>query len=107
MAKFEDLWQSLLLHGSSSYKRAAAEEEWNRYSTEQQQQIYDTICRKLEHNKFVHYDPVQAVRDNARKQSVKQMSFRDYYARYGTTEEKDGWRRIFLPELRKTIYEKN
>ena len=35
------------------------------------------------------------------------LSYKDYYAKYGTTEEVDGWRRKFLPEERRTIYVKN
>ena len=35
------------------------------------------------------------------------LSYTDYYNRYGTTEEKDGWVRTFLPEQQKTIYIKN
>ena len=34
------------------------------------------------------------------------LSYTDYYNRYGTTEEKDGWVRTFLPEQQKTIYVK-
>ena len=105
MARFEDLWQSLLQHGSSNYKRAAAEAEWNSYSPEQQQQIYTTICQKLEQNKFVHYDPVQAIRDNIRKLAPKQLSYQEYYARFGTTEEQDGWK-MTNPTGNKVIYVK-
>ena len=34
------------------------------------------------------------------------LSFDEYYSRYGTTEEKDGWTKKFLPEEHKTIYVK-
>ena len=34
------------------------------------------------------------------------LSYADYYTRFGTTEEVDGWRRVFLPEQQKTIYVK-
>ena len=34
------------------------------------------------------------------------MSFDDYYKKYGTTEETDGWKRVFKPEERRTIYVK-
>ena len=35
-----------------------------------------------------------------------QLSYADYYAKFGTTEEQNGWRREFLPEQQKTIYVK-
>ena len=34
------------------------------------------------------------------------LSYEAYYAKYGTTEDRDGWRRVFIPEQRKTIYVK-
>ena len=37
----------------------------------------------------------------------QELSFKDYYARFGTTEEQGGWVRKFLPEQQKTIYVKN
>ena len=41
------------------------------------------------------------------KPQQMQMSFNDYYARFGTTDEQGGWERKFLPEQQKTIYVKN
>ena len=35
------------------------------------------------------------------------LSYADYDARYGTTEETDGWHRQFLPDQQKTIYIKS
>ena len=35
------------------------------------------------------------------------LSYADYYARFGTTEEMNGWRRVFLPKEQKTIYVKS
>ena len=56
---------------------------------------------------FVHYNPVKAIRENVPKERrQQQLSFDDYYRTYGTTEEVDGWRRVFLPQLEKTIYVK-
>ena len=40
------------------------------------------------------------------KPQQMQMSYADYYRRYGTTEEQDGWKRKFLPEKQTTIYVK-
>ena len=38
---------------------------------------------------------------------LQTLSFADYYAKFGTTEEQDGWQRTFLPEQQKTIYVKH
>lgn len=78
---------------------------WESFSTQQQQQIYDTIRNKLQSGKFVHYDPVKAIRENTPK--VQIISADEYYRRYGTQANQDGWRRVFIPEQQKTIYVKN
>lgn len=77
---------------------------WESLNTRQQQQIYETIRSKLQAGKFVHYDPVKAIRDNAPK--VQIISADEYYRRYQTQENQDGWVRTFLPEQHKTIYVK-
>ena len=78
---------------------------WESLNPQQQQQIYDTIRSKLQARKFVHYDPVQAIRDNTPK--VQIISADEYYRRYQTQANQDGWVRTFLPEQHKTIYVKN
>lgn len=77
---------------------------WESLNARQQQQIYETIRSKLQAGKFVHYDPVKAIRDNAPK--VQIISADEYYRRYQTQENQDGWVRTFLPEQHKTIYVK-
>ena len=41
-----------------------------------------------------------------REQPKQILSYADYYARFGTTEETDGWQRQYLPDQQKTIYVK-
>ena len=77
---------------------------WETFTARQQQQIYETIRSKLQAGKFVHYDPVKAIRDNAPK--VQIISADEYYRRYQTQENQDGRVRTFLPEQHKTIYVK-
>ena len=107
MNSFDFLWQLVGTHGSvaENYKAELAR-IWDEYELEQQRVIYRTIRDKLRAGKFVHYNPVKAIRDNAPKKKQQILSFDEYYNRYGTTEEKDGWKRKFLPEERKTIYVK-
>jgi hypothetical protein len=55
----------------------------------------------------VHYNPVLALRDNAPKKRLPQtLTYRDYYARYGTTEEQDGWKMV-KPKEGNVYYERN
>ena len=75
---------------------------WETFTARQQQQIYDTISTKLQTGKFVHYDPIKAIQDNSPK--VQIISADEYYRRYGTQANQDGWVRTFLPEQQKTIY---
>ena len=77
---------------------------WDSLTERQQQQIYHTIQNKLQAGKFVHYDPVKAIQDNIPK--VQIISADEYYRRYGTQANQDGWERTFLPEKQKTIYVK-
>jgi hypothetical protein len=47
-----------------------------------------------------------AIRRFSQPPKPQTLSFNDYYTKFGTTEERDGWRRVFLPEKQKTIYVK-
>ena len=78
---------------------------WETLTERQQQQIYDTIRSKLQVGKFVHYDPVKAIQENVPK--VKIISADEYYKKYGTQKNLDGWVRTFLPDQHKTIYVKD
>ena len=66
----------------------------------------------------MHPNPCFAFDDAAQKDEMQQsknavlkrrqvMSFNDYYNKFGTTEETDGWKRVFKPEERTTIYVKS
>ena len=80
---------------------------WDTFTEHQQQYIYQTIYNKLQAGKFVHYDPVQAIQDNLPKApKIQTITADEYYRRYGTQTNHDGWVRTFLPEQQKTIYVK-
>ena len=78
---------------------------WETFTARQQQQIYDTIRTKLQAGKFVHYDPLRAIRENAHARRQQTLSYAEYYKRYGTTEPRDGWR-MANPTGQKIIYVK-
>ena len=60
----------------------------------------------VEQGKFVHYDPLRAMEENARPPRLQTLSYADYYARYHTTAPRDGWQ-MANPTGQKVIYVKN
>ena len=84
MCNFYNLWALLRQHGSSAKKENECAQLWATFSPELQLKIFNTIKTKLEQNKFVHYDPMRAIQENARLQ--------------------DGWLRKYLPNEQKTVY---
>ena len=106
MSLFDDLWQLLRAHGSSAKRETECAALWSTYPLETQQRIYNTIRTKLEQKKFVHYDPLRAMEENARLPRQQTLSYADYYARYHTTEPRDGWQMV-NPTGNKVIYIKN
>ena len=43
---------------------------WETYTARQQEYIYTTIRAKLQDGKFVHYDPVKAIKENFPKPQI-------------------------------------
>ena len=105
MASFDFLWKMLDEHGVIERYKGDAFDLWNTLTLDQQRTIYRSIRNKIRDGLFVNYHPVKAIRDNIPKPpKYKVLSYADYYARYHTDLEHNGWRRIFLPEQQKTIY---
>jgi len=102
---FVHICRLLVSHGVVPDEIHDAEEEWNKYDLAQQRIIYRNIRDKIRAGKFVNYHPVLAIRDNAPK--IQIISAAEYYRRYGTQTNHDGWKRTFLPDQQKTIYVKN
>ena len=105
MYTYEELWA--LLNPKEDYDQLKGKCRilWNSFSIEKRQYIYCRIEEKKKRKEFVDYNPLFAIRKNSTLRP-QILSFDEYYARYGTTEEKDGWTKKFLPEERKTIYVK-
>ena len=106
MRTFNELWLLLREHGSSNRREQECAALWASYPPGVQQQIYDAIRIKLAQKKFVHYDPLRAIRENAQAVSRQTLSYAAYYRRYGTTEELEGWR-MENPTGKQVIYVKN
>ena len=92
MNSFDFIWQLLSNHGSTDVKKVACAQLWETFNVQQQRQIYGAIRDKLERGKFVNYDPVKAIQENARRLTPIRLTMREYYQRYGTTAEQDGWK---------------
>ena len=104
---FVHICKLLTDHGIVPDEIHDAEEEWNKYSLDQQRAIYRSIRDKIRAGKFVNYHPVLAIRENAPKAPrIIVISAADYYRKYGTQANQDGWVRRFLPDQHKTIYVK-
>ena len=108
MILFEEIWPKLYEHGASAKQEEGTRRYWQTLNPEQQEQAFVTITTKLKGGGFVWYDPIRAIKEAVRQVSKRklQLTFAEYYQRYGTTEEVDGWRRVFIKEQEKTIFVK-
>ena len=102
---FDALWAMLYEHGASAKKEEGTRRYWATLTPQQQRQVFTTISTKLREDKFVQYDPIRAIKENLRKARKQILSFDDYYARFGTTEPRDGWH-MENPTGNKVIYVK-
>ena len=104
---FVHICKLLTDHGIVPDEIHDAEEEWNKYSLDQQRAIYRAIRDKIRAGKFVNYHPVLAIKENApRAPRIIVISAAEYYRKYGTQANQDGWVRKFLPDQQRTIYVK-
>ena len=99
---FEDLIKMLNNRPIVPGKTAECLRLWETLTERQQEHIYNTIRVKLQAGKFVHYDPVKAIQDNIPK--VQIISADEYYRRYHTQVNHDGWVRKHIPEEQRTVY---
>ena len=107
MDSFGWIWQLLAPQGEFCRRMAACRRLWDSFDLEKQRAIYRTIRDKLAAGEFVSENPYYAIYDNAYPPRKRQriMSYADYYAKYGTTEERDGWRMV-KPQHGNVYYEK-
>ena len=106
MTSFDYVWA--LLEPKKEYEpvRNRCLQLWETFSLEKQRATYRTIrVRKKEHL-FVDYNPLFAIKRFSKGPQRQTLSFNDYYNRFGTTEEQNGWRRVFLPQQQTTIFVK-
>ena len=64
--KFETVWQALVENGTSKRNHDATERFWNTLTQKQKDLVYANIPWKVKEGKFVQYDPIRAIKENAR-----------------------------------------
>lgn len=78
---------------------------WESFSSEKQDFVFAAIQEKKERKEFVDYNPLFALKRTYRAPKPLILSYAEYYARYGTTEEQDGWK-MANPTGKQVIYVK-
>jgi hypothetical protein len=91
MKTFEEIWALLKPKIDYEQLRGKCRNLWNSFPSDKQDYVYARIEEKLKRKEFVDYNPLFAIEKNAIAPKPLVMSFNDYYAKYGTTEERDGW----------------
>ena len=109
MTSFEHIW--ILLSPADNYLpvKRRCQMLWDSFPVEKQREIYGRIALRKKEKKFLDYNPLFAIQRNANPPTPKKeiLSANDYYTRFGTTLETNGWRREFLESEHRTIYIKN
>ena len=111
----QDVWQ--LLQPTTTYDTRARYEkclaDWKSMSDAQQRRVYELLQSKkkqAELNPNPYFALNNAMQEDEQQQArakprIQILSYADYYARYGTTEETDGWH-MANPTGNKVIYVK-
>ena len=109
MSSFYNVWALLRPQGEYKRRYMACARLWSSYTPEMQQRIYDIISGAKQRGEWVNPNPYFAIEDVAIKEQTpprrQTMSYADYYARYHTTEPRDGWQMV-NPTGQKVIYVK-
>ena len=101
MENFEEFWELFNPDPEFNNRQRACRALWEQKS-KQQQAILEFLKSGKQRSSRNPYYFLADFRD--RPQQF--LSYADYYARFGTTEEVEGWKRQFLPDQQKTIYVK-
>ena len=67
MEEFEQVWEALVENGSSKKHREVTRRFWDSLSGEQQHQAAVIIPKKVAEGRFVHYDPIRALKENTKR----------------------------------------
>jgi hypothetical protein len=105
MITFFEVWAFLEPKAEYANLFGHCKQLWESWSSDKQKEVLLKIEKKKSEHKFVDYNPLLALRNNATERPKPQqtMSFGEYYAKYGTTEEREGWK-MANPTGQKVIY---
>ena len=106
MKTFDEIWALLQPQRNYDPLRGKCRLLWNSFSPKLQELIFDRIEEKKNRKEFVDYNPLFAIKKNSAAPQPQVLSFADYYAKFGTTEEQDGWK-MANPTGQKVIYVRN
>jgi len=101
MENFEIFWELFNPDPEFNNRRRACGQLWEQKG-EQQQAILAFLRSGRQRSSR---NPYYFLAD-FRVRPAQTMSYAEYYAKYGTTEEVDSWHRKYLPDQQKTIYVK-
>ena len=98
---FEQYWT--LIGGDVNFadRKTAAEGAWNRCAPDKQQAIMAWLQI---HGRYPGRNPYFFILDFQAKRRQK-LTFEQYYAKYGTTKERDGWKMV-NPTGQQVVYVK-
>ena len=99
---FETYWTLIGGDVNFSDRKTAAEKIWSLCAPEKRQAIIEWLQR---HGRYPGRNPYFFILDFQVKRR-QTLTFAQYYGRYGTTEERDGWK-MANPTGNKVIYVKN
>ncbi len=105
MDSFDLIWQLLNPQAQYANRKRACYNLWQSFTPDKRYRIVNAIKDKLAQGKFIDYNPYYAIQKNSQEQT-QILSYADYFARFGTTEEQGGWKMQFLKDQGKTIYVK-
>ena len=101
---FETYWALFKPDVQFENRRDATRIEWDACPPDKQQAI---IAWLRKHGAYRGRNPYFFIQDFRVRQPKQQvLTYADYYAKYGTTEERDGWK-MTNPTGQKVIYVKN
>lgn len=72
---FNTIWPLLLNNGVSHRKEEGTRRYWLTLTPEQQQAAFTNISTKLRQGRFVHFDPIQAIKENIRTYQLPEPTF--------------------------------
>ena len=105
MYSFDELWTLLQPKRDYDQLKGKCRTLWDSFSPDKQQVIYLRIEQKKNRKEFVDYNPLWAIEKNIMAPRRQILSMDEYFKRYGTTSETDGWH-MENPTGNKVIYVK-